>query len=109
MENEKGSPMKPSTVLEYLKKFASITQPYYSKDLFQNVNTLESQEDQEQMWRSVLCLHWPVDFTVSAKAHEMPVAFHEMCLLVAMKLKVRKGSSRITKTRPCNIQKKNWL
>lgn len=80
-------PMKPSTILQYLKKFASITQSGSTKDLFQNVNTLESQEDEEQMWRSVLCLHWPVDFTVSAKAHEMPVAFHEMCLLTAMKLK----------------------
>ena len=87
--NEKGDPMKPSTILEYLRKFASITQSGSSKDLFQNVNTLESQEDQEQMWRSVLSLHWPVDFTVSAKAREMPVAFHEMCLLTAMKLKVK--------------------
>lgn len=84
----KGVPMKPEIVLKFLKQFAAESSSGSSKDLFKNINTLESQKDEEQLWHSMLRLNWPVDFTVSAKAREMPAAFHEMCLLTAMKLKV---------------------
>ena len=82
-------PVKPETVLKMLEKFAEDGVSGKSRDMFENVNTLETRKDKNDVWLSTIQLYWPVSFTVTAEAREMSLAFHEACLQTAMQFKVR--------------------
>lgn len=87
-ESDKFTPMRPKTVLKILEEYAAGAFCGTSRNMFEIVNTLETRNDEEALWLSTMHLYWPVSFTVTAEAREMTSAFHEVCLLVAMELKV---------------------
>ena len=82
-ESGKFTPMRPKTVLKILEEYAAGAFCGTSRNMFETVNTLETRNDEEALW--------PVSFTVTAEAREMTSAFHEVCLLVAMELKVSRS------------------